>query len=71
LIDVEIIAGANAGQRVFLSRITLSTKVTDLPSILNRRQFPIKLAFCMTINKSQGHTFKKIGIYLPVKYSDV
>jgi hypothetical protein len=65
MIDVEIIAGANAGQRVFLSRITLSTKGTDLPFILNRRQFPIKLAFCMTINKSQGQTFKKIGIYLP------
>jgi hypothetical protein len=36
-----------------------------LPFLLNRRQFPVKLAFCMSINKSQGQTFKKIGIYLP------
>jgi hypothetical protein len=25
----------------------------------------VKLAFCMSINKSQGQTFIKIGIYLP------
>ena len=65
MLDVEIIAGANIGQRVFLSRINLSTKGNDLPFLLNRRQFPVKLAFCMSINKSQGQTFKKIGIYLP------
>nr|CAH7751480.1 unnamed protein product [Callosobruchus chinensis] len=28
-------------------------------------QFPIRLAFAMTINKSQGQTFDKIGIFLP------
>jgi hypothetical protein len=65
MIDVEIIAGANIGNRIFLSRINLSTKGNDLPFLLKRRQFPIKLAFCMSINKSQGQTFKKIGIYLP------
>jgi ATP-dependent DNA helicase PIF1 len=49
IIDVEIIAGANIGERVFLPRITLSTKGTDLPFVLNRHQLPIKLAFCMSI----------------------
>lgn len=48
-----------------MPRIDLYTKGTDLPFTIKRRQFPIKLAFCMTINKSQGQTFKKIGIYLP------
>ncbi|EFN60707.1 Uncharacterized ATP-dependent helicase YHR031C, partial [Camponotus floridanus] len=32
------------------------------PFIFKRRQFPIKLA--MTINKSQGQTFDKVGIDL-------
>ncbi|XP_008202508.2 uncharacterized protein LOC103315450 [Nasonia vitripennis] len=33
-------------------------------AILSRRQFPIKIAFTMTINKAQGQTFEKIGIDL-------
>ena len=57
MIDVEIISGANSGQRVFLNRINLTTKGTEMLFILNRRQFPITLSFCMTINKCQGQTF--------------
>jgi ATP-dependent exoDNAse (exonuclease V) alpha subunit len=30
-----------------------------------RRHFPIRLAFSMTINKSQGQTFDKICKHLP------
>ncbi|UYV64445.1 hypothetical protein LAZ67_3000729 [Cordylochernes scorpioides] len=30
-----------------------------------RGQFPVKLAFAMTINKSQGQTLEMVGIYLP------
>ena len=32
---------------------------------LIRRQFPVTLSFAMTINKSQGQTFRKNGLYLP------
>ena len=59
VIDVEIISGSNVGSRIFLSRAFLTTKGTDLPFTLQRRQFPIKLAFCMSINKSQD-MFKKL-----------
>ena len=32
---------------------------------LKRRQFPLRLGYAMTINKSQGQTFNKVGVYLP------
>jgi hypothetical protein len=36
-----------------------------MPSILRRRQFPVRPAFAMTINKAQGQTLKMVGIFLP------
>ena len=35
-----------------------------MPFTMKRIQFPVRPAFAMTINKSQGQTFEKIGIYL-------
>ena len=35
------------------------------PFVLVRMQFPIRPAFAITFNKSQGQTFQKLGIYLP------
>ena len=29
-----------------------------------RRQFPVRVAFAMTINKSQGQTFSRVGVWL-------
>ena len=64
-IEAEIITGENKGNKVFIPRITLSTcKSSSLPFILYREQFPIVLAFAITINKSQGQSFNSVGIYL-------
>ena len=65
VIDAEIITGSHTGKRVFIPRITLTPSETKLPFILNRRQFPVRVAFSMTINKSQGQTLNRVGIYLP------
>ncbi|XP_030058284.1 uncharacterized protein LOC115469629 [Microcaecilia unicolor] len=65
LIISQVLSGSSAGSTVFIPRIDLAPSNTDLPFILCRRQFPVKLAFAMTINKSQGQTFDKVGIYLP------
>uniref|UniRef100_A0A0D3CG37 ATP-dependent DNA helicase n=1 Tax=Brassica oleracea var. oleracea TaxID=109376 RepID=A0A0D3CG37_BRAOL len=40
-------------------------KETRFPFRMRRRQFPAALAFAMTINKSQGQTLQKVGLYLP------
>jgi len=65
VIDAEIITGSHIGKRVFIPRITLTTSENKLPFTLNRRQFPVRVAFAMTINKSQGQTLSMVGIYLP------
>ena len=52
-------------QRVMISRIKLAPSDVNLPFVLERRQLPVRLAYSMTINKAQGQTFDKVGIYLP------
>jgi ATP-dependent DNA helicase PIF1 len=48
----------------------MSPSGTDWPFVLHRRQFLVRVAFAMTINKSQGQTLNNVGIYLlsPVFY---
>jgi len=54
----------HAGKGVLIPRITLSLKSTKLPFVLERKQYPIKVCYAMTINKSQGQTLQTVGIYL-------
>lgn len=67
VIDAEIISGSDEhiGRRVFIPKIKLTPSDTALPFKFQRTQFPVRLAYCMTINKSQGQTFNKVGLYLP------
>ena len=47
-----------------IPRITLNTMEDEYPFILSRTQFPVKLSFAMTINKSQGQSLGSVGIDL-------
>ena len=51
VIECEVAVGAKKGLRVFLPRIPMHDKSNELPFTIVRRQFPIRLAFCLTINK--------------------
>jgi hypothetical protein len=48
----------------FIPRIKLSTMEGQLPFILTRKQFPVRLCFAMTMNKSQGQSLSTVGIDL-------
>lgn len=64
VIEAEIITGTNIGTRVFIPRITFIPSNLQLPFNMRRRQFPIRLAFGMTVNKSQGQSLSVLGLYL-------
>ncbi|XP_018480006.1 uncharacterized protein LOC108851076 [Raphanus sativus] len=65
LIEAKFITGNRVGEKVFLHRILITPSDTKLPFKMRRRQFPLKVAFAMTINKSQGQTLGKVGLFLP------
>ena len=66
LLDCEILNGPKAGDRVLIPRITcIADEKSGLPFEFCRHQFPIRLSFAMTINKSQGQSLASVGLYLP------
>ncbi|KAL3646534.1 hypothetical protein CASFOL_011714 [Castilleja foliolosa] len=65
IIEARIITGTSVGLRVYIPRIKFVHNSQDLPFVFTRRQFPIKICYAMTINKSQGQSLQKIGVYLP------
>ena len=64
LIEATIETGAFAGSVVCIPKIKLFSAETDAMQF-QRIQFPIRLAFAMTINKAQGQTLDRAGLYLP------
>ncbi|ONM53820.1 hypothetical protein ZEAMMB73_Zm00001d019863 [Zea mays] len=56
----------HAGMRVFLPRIPLCPSDDEMfPFHFKRKQFPVRLSFAMTVNKSQGQTIPNVAVYLP------
>jgi len=52
------------GKVVLIPRIRLSPNTETLPVPLKRLQFPVRLAFAITINRSQGQSVEHMGINL-------
>ena len=64
VIEADILCGVHAGNRHFIPKVYFQPSDIELPFIFKRFQFPIRLAYSMTINKSQGQSFSKVGIFL-------
>ena len=64
-IEAQIITGTHVGDKVYIPRIIMSPTESAWPFLLKRRQYPISVCFAMTINKSQGQSLNKVGLYLP------
>jgi hypothetical protein len=64
LLECSIVGGEHRGRTVLIPRITLQPKEREFPFQWSRRQFPVRVSFAMTINKSQGQTLKNVGVWL-------
>ncbi len=64
VIEVEIITGKGVGNVAFIPRIKFIFDNSGLPFTFARKQFPLRLAYAMTINKSQGQTLSHVGLHL-------
>lgn len=62
LIEVVITGGKHRGETVLIPRIPMIT--IDLSFEFKRLQFPVRLAFAITINKAQGQTLEVVGLNL-------
>jgi ATP-dependent DNA helicase PIF1 len=54
MIKAEIATGSRIGQVVMIPRIKMESNAKQIGIDFQRVQFPIRLAFAMTINNSQG-----------------
>lgn len=64
VLEVRLLGGDCAGKTTFIPRIKLTPSDSVFPFRLSRHQFPVRLAFAMTINKAQGQSVKNVGLDL-------
>ncbi|XP_023644880.1 uncharacterized protein LOC17896811 [Capsella rubella] len=64
IVQARVITGERSGEIVLIPNINLTPSDTKLPFKMRRRQFPLSVAFAMTINKSQGQSLEHVGLYL-------
>ena len=64
VLEVKLLTGDFAGQKVFIPRISNQPTEDQVAFKFTRRQFPVRLAFAMTFNKSQGQSVKYVRLDL-------
>jgi len=64
VVEIRLISGSHAGEKFFVPRIKMNSTKVDIPFTMQRLQFPLRLAFAMSINKSQGQSVQHVGLDL-------
>jgi ATP-dependent DNA helicase PIF1 len=64
LIKAEKLCGGPHSE-ILISPIPMISKDTDFQVPFKRLQFPVLLAYYLTLNKAQGQSLDRTGIYLP------
>lgn len=64
-VECQILTGSHVGSKHLIPRIEMEPTDTNWPFVFKRIQFPLQICFAMTINKSQGQSLDKVGLYLP------
>ena len=66
VLECTILSGDHDGDHVFIPCISLtpSGNITDFLFTMSCQQFPVNLAFAISINKSQGQSVKHVGVHL-------
>ena len=64
VIEAIALYGKAEGKKLLIPRINFISNDTQFPFQLRRKQFPIRLSYAITANKSQGQTLNFVGIYL-------
>ncbi len=64
VIETCILMSMHVGETTFVRRITLQPTMFEIPFKYTRRQFPVKVALAMRINKSQSQSVKYVGLDL-------
>ena len=64
VLECRILSRVGCGITVLIPRILLELSAEDIPVKFRCHQFPVWLAFAMTINKSQGQSVADVGLDL-------
>jgi hypothetical protein len=64
VLEIWLIGGEHSGKKAFIPCISISPSVEQIGFAMKHQQFPVRLAFSMTINKSQGQSVDHIGLDL-------
>ena len=64
IIEAEIINGPGKGETVTIPRNTFIEPLKREGTTIRQKQFSIKIAYALTIDKAQGQSLERVGVYL-------